>query len=135
MKKIIMSGLVAGVALLTLSVFGLFVTIWVFPTIASQYFDPAFDMQSSRVMIYYIHPFIISLALSWFWQRFKGSLTGSFITRGVEFGFIYMLVAILPMMWMIYAAMSISLEMVLTWFALGWLQAIIAGLIFEKMNP
>lgn len=135
MKKIIISGLIAGVVLLILSILGLFITIWLFPTIASQYFDPAFDMQSSRVMIYYIHPFIISLALSWFWQRFKSALTGSFITRGIEFGFIYMLVAILPMMWMIYSAMSISFEMVATWFVFGWLQGVIAGLIFEKMNP
>jgi hypothetical protein len=135
MKKIIITGLVAGAALLILSVLGLFVTIWVFPTIASQYYDPAFDMQSSRIMIYFIHPFIISLALSWFWQRFKGALAGSFLTRGIEFGSIYTLVATLPMMWMIYSAMSISLEMVATWFVFGWLQGVIAGLIFEKMNP
>jgi hypothetical protein len=135
MKKIIISGFVAGVVLLTLSVLGLYITIWLLPNIASQYFDPAFDTQSSRVMIYYLHPFVIALALSWFWSRFKGVLTGSFLTRGIEFGLIYMLVAIFPMMWLIYSAMSISLEMVATWFVLGLLQGVVSGLIFEKMNP
>lgn len=135
MKKVFIAGLVAGVVLLILSVLGLYATIWLFPSLAVQYFDPAFDTQSSRVMIYYIHPFVISLALSWFWNRTKNVLTGSFLTRGVEFGLIYALVAIFPMMWLIYSAMSISLGIVTTWFVLGLLQGIIAGLIFEKMNP
>src|ERR1700685_3594090 len=122
MKKIFIAGLVAGVVLLILSVLGLYTTIWLFPNLAAQYFDPAFDTQSSRVMIYYIHPFVISMALSWFWNRTKGVLTGSFLTRGIEFGLIYALVAIFPMMWLIYSAMSISIAMVTTWFVLGLLQ-------------
>ncbi|MEI9934651.1 MAG: hypothetical protein WDM71_07295 [Ferruginibacter sp.] len=92
-----------------------------------QYFDPAFDTQASRYKIYFIHPFIVSLALSWFWARFKGILTGSFITRGIEFGTIYAVVAILPMIWLIYSAMSVSFAMVATWLVFGVLQGIIAG--------
>ncbi len=135
MKKIISSGLAAGIVLLILSIIGLYTTILFFPKLSEQYFNPAFDKRSSKYMIYYMHPFIISMALSWFWQRFKGVLTGSFITRGIEFGFIYAIVAIFPMMWMIYAAMNVSLEMVTTWLILGLMQGLIAGLIFEKMNP
>jgi len=135
MKKIVVSGLVAGIALLVLSVLGLYITIWFFPGLAVQYFDPAFDMQSSKIMIYCIHPFIISLALAWFWSRVKGILTGSFLTRGIEFGMIYTLIATFPVMWLIYSALSISLEMVTTWFVFGLLQGVIGGLIFEKMNP
>ena len=135
MKKIIASGLVAGVALLILSVLGLFATSRIFPNVAMQYFDPAFDAESDRVLFYYLHPFIIGLALAWFWSRFKGVLTGSFITRGVEFGLIYIIVATFPMMWLIYSSMSVSLAIVSTWIVLAFLQAIVAGLIFEKMNP
>ena len=135
MKKIIIPGIVAGFVLLALSVGGLYATLWFFPGIAMQYFDPAFDMQSSRVMIYYLHPFIIAMALSFFWGRFKAVLTGSFLTRGIEFGLIYAMVAVFPMMWLIYGAMSVSIEMLATWFILAVLQGLIAGLIFEKLNP
>jgi uncharacterized membrane protein (DUF485 family) len=135
MKKIITSALVAGLVLLLLSILGLYITVWFFPGIASQYFDPAFDTQSSRVMIYFLHPFIISFALSWFWSRVKGVLNGSFVTRGIEFGLLYALVATFPMMWLIYSAMNVSLEMVATWFVLAVVQGLIAGLVFEKMNP
>ncbi len=135
MKKIVIAGLVAGFVLLVLSVIGLYLTIWLFPGLATQYFDPAFDTSSSKVMFYYIHPFVISLALSWFWSRFKGLLTGSFLTRGIEFGIIYTLIATLPMMVLIYSAMNVSSAMVTTWFVLALVQGVIAGLIFEKMNP
>jgi hypothetical protein len=135
MKRIILPGLAAGVVLLILSVLGLYATIWFFPSLAVQYFDPAFDAQQSRYMMYYIHPFIIAMALSWFWSRFKGVLSGSFLTRGFEFGLIYAIIAIFPMMWMIYSAIHISIEMVASWFILGLLQGIISGFVFEKMNP
>jgi hypothetical protein len=135
MKKILIAGLVAGVILLVLSVLGLYTTIWFFPGVASQYFDPAFNTGEGRVMLYYIHPFVISIALSWFWNRFKGTLTGSLITRGIEFGVIYTLIATLPMMVLIYSAMNVSLAIVATWFVLALVQGTVAGLVFEKMNP
>jgi hypothetical protein len=135
MKKIITSGIVAGCILLIISEIGLHLTLVLFPGIALEYFDPAFNAESSRTGLYYLHPFVISLALSWFWSRFKGVLTGGFLTRGVEFGLIYVLIATVPIMWLIYAAMNVSLAIVATWFVLALVQGVIAGLVFEKMNP
>jgi hypothetical protein len=135
MKKIILSGLLTGVVLLILSILALYATIWLFPTLAAQYYNPAFDTQAGRYMIYYIHPFVIALALSWFWDRFKGVLTGGFLTKGIEFGVVYALIALFPVMWLIYSAISVSLVMVATWWAFGLLQGVIAGLVFEKLNP
>ncbi len=135
MKKIILSGIVSGFILLLLTFIGLYCTMWFFPRLANQYFSSVFDDQSTRYPLYYIHPFVMSFALAWFWQRFKGALRGSNLGRGIEFGLIYAVVAILPMMWLIYSAMSVSLEMVATWLVLGITEGIVAGLIFEKMNP
>jgi len=135
MKKIVLAGLLAGVILCILSVLGLYMTIWFLPGLAAQYFDPAFDTGEGRVILYYLHPFVISIALSWFWNRFKGALTGSFITRGIEFGIIYTLIATLPMMVLIYSAMNVSLAIVTSWFVLALVQGTVAGLVFEKMDP
>ena len=135
MKKVIFPGLVAGVVLLILSVLGLYLNIWMFPDLAMQYFQPAFNEQSSRIMLYFIHPFIIAMALSWFWSKIKGILKGSFLTRGIEFGIIYALVATFPAMWLVFSSITVSLQMVATWFVLGLIQAIIAGLVCEMMNP
>jgi hypothetical protein len=135
MKKIFVAGLVAGVALLILSILGLYLTSWLFPGIAIEYFNPAFDTQSSKTIIYYLHPFVLGIALSWFWSRFKGMLTHSFITRSIEFGLIYVLIATVPMLWLVYSAISVSLAMVSTWLILALAQGTIAGFTFEKMNP
>jgi hypothetical protein len=135
MKKVIFPGLVAGVVLLILSILGLYLNIWIFPDLAMQYFQPAFNEQSSRIMLYFIHPFIIAMALSWFWSKIKGILKGSFLTRGIEFGIIYALIATFPAMWLVFSSITVSLQMVFTWFVLGFIQAIIAGLVCEKMNP
>ena len=135
MKKIITSGLIAGAVLLVLSILALYATIWFFPKLATQYYNPAFDNQGDRYLLYYAHPFVIGLALAWFWDRFKSSLKGSFLTKGIEFGLIYALVAIFPVMWLTYSALSVSIAMVGTWLVFGLLQGMVAGLVFEKANP
>ena len=133
-KKIIFSGLVAGIVLLLLSVIGLYATVWLFPSLAVQYFDPAFDSQSQRAILYFIHPFVAGLALAWFWDRCKNLFTGSFLGRGIEFGLLYWLVAVFPMMWLIYSSINVSLALVGSWLVFGLLQGIAAGLVLEKMN-
>ena len=99
-----------------------------------QYFDPTFDSQSERAIFYFAHPFVAGLALAWFWDRCKGLFTGSFLARGIEFGLLYWLVAVLPMMWLIYSAINVSLALVGSWLVFGLLQGIAAGLLLEKMN-
>lgn len=133
-KKIVVSGLVTGSVLLVLSILGLYGTIWVFPSLAVQYFSPAFDTQSERAVLYFIHPFVAGLAFAWFWDRCKGMLKGSFLGRGIEFGVLYWLVAVFPMMWLIYSAIDVSLPLVLSWLIFGLIQGVAAGLLLEKMN-
>jgi hypothetical protein len=133
-KKIIFSGLATGIVLLLLSVIGLYGTVWLFPGLAVQYFDPTFDSQSERAVFYFTHPFVAGLALAWFWDRCKDLFTGSFLGRAIEFGLLYWLVAVFPMMWLIYSAINVSLALVGSWLVLGLLQGMAAGLLLEKMN-
>jgi hypothetical protein len=133
-KKILVPGLVTGLVLLVVSILGLYGTIWIFPSLAVQYFGPAFDAQSERAILYFIHPFIAGLAFAWFWDRCKEMLKGSFLGRGIEFGVLYWLVAVFPMMWLIYSAIDVSLLLVLTWLIFGLIQGVVAGLLLEKMN-
>ena len=135
MKRIFISGGVTGLVLVIFSIVALYSTIWLLPGIAIEYYDSAFRSNGRGAVLYYIHPFILSLALAWFWERFKGVFTGNYVMRGIEFGLVYLIVSTLPAMWMIYSAMSVTLVIVLTWLAYGFIQAVIAGLIFERLNP
>ena len=135
MKKIITSGLIAGVALLALSYIIMLTVIQFFPALTDEYFSPVFNSSGDRDLMYYFHPFVLSLALSWVWDRFKGIIKGNFIMRGIEFGLIYGVVATIPSMWITFSAIDISLQMIGTWLLYGFVQAVVAGFIFEKTNP
>jgi hypothetical protein len=130
----VFSGLITGVVLLALSVIGLYGTVWLFPALAVQYFNPTFDTQSQRAILFFIHPFVVGMALAWFWDRCKTLFSGSYLAKGIEFGLLYWLVAVLPMMWLIYSAINVSLALVESWLVFGLLQGIAAGLVLKKMN-
>jgi hypothetical protein len=135
MKKILISGLIAGAILFILSYGGLFLAVRFFPSLFIEYNNPLFNSDGSRDMLFYMHAFIISFALSWFWDRFKGLFKGQFILRGLEFGLVYSIIALLPVMWISFSALDITVSMVISWFVYGLVQAIIAGIVFAKINP
>jgi len=135
MKKVLISGAVAGFILFIVSIVSLYLTVLILPNLALEYYSPAFKSTSLGKILYFIHPFIVSFALAWFWDRFKGQLGKSFWIKDLEFGVIYSLVATLPCMWIIYSAMAVTFEQVLTWFVYGFIQAVIAGVVFARLNP
>lgn len=106
-----------------------------FPSVFVEYNNPLFNSDGSRDLLFYLHAFIISFALSWFWDRFKGLFQGPFLIRGLEFGLVYSIVALLPVMWITFSALDITVSMVLSWFIYGLMQAIAAGIVFAKANP
>ncbi|HEY0054323.1 MAG TPA: hypothetical protein VGB63_03115 [Pedobacter sp.] len=134
MKKILFSGLIAGSLLFILSYGGLFLAVRFFPAVFVEYNNPLFNSDGSRDILFYLHAFIISFALSWFWDRFKGLFIGPTILRGLEFGLVYSFVALLPVMWITFSALDITVLMVVSWFVYGLVQAVVAGLIFAKTN-
>ncbi|MDZ4707194.1 MAG: hypothetical protein SH818_02235 [Saprospiraceae bacterium] len=135
MKKIILKGLTAGTVLLIVSYLALYLLVLLFPGIAEQYYDPIFSLEGNKTWMFFLHPFIISFALAWFWSRFKTLFNGSYWFRGLEVGLVYGLIAILPSMWMIYSALSVSLTMVISWGIYGLMQAVIAGIISARLSP
>ncbi|MBK9931085.1 MAG: hypothetical protein IPP04_14610 [Saprospiraceae bacterium] len=135
MNKIILKGLIAGGTLLLVSYLTLFLLVKFMPGLAEQYYDPMFSLEGDKAWMFFIHPFIISFALAWFWSRFKSLFEGNFWFRGFEVGVVYALIAILPSMWMIYSAFNVTLPMVISWSIYGTMQAIIAGIISAKLSP
>jgi hypothetical protein len=135
MKKILISGLIAGFILFVLSYGGLFLAVKFFPSLFVEYNSPLFNSDGGRDALFYLHPFIISFSLSWFWDRFKTLFKGVFILRGLEFGLVYSIIALLPVMWISFSALDITVPMVLSWFAYGLIQAIVAGMVFAEVNP
>lgn len=135
MKKILYSGLIAGISLFIISYGGLFLAIKFVPELFVSYNNPLFNSDGSRDILFYLHAFIISFSLAWFWERFKGLFAGGFILRGIGFGLVYALIALLPVMWITFSSLDITVAMVSSWFFYGFIQAVVAGIIFAKTNP
>jgi hypothetical protein len=135
MKKILQTGLIIGVVLFVVSYGGLFLAVKFFPRLFVEYNNPLFNSDGSRDLLFYTHAFIISFALAVMWSRFKSVFKGSSILRGLEFGCVYALVALLPVMWITFSSLDITFIMVASWFLYGLIQAIVAGILLAKLNP
>lgn len=134
MKKILTSGLVTSIVLLVFAYACLMLMPILLPKVAEEYFHPAFSRDESRNMVYFLHPVVLAFALAWFWNRFKDLFAGNMIFRGLEFGFVYSIIATIPIMILTYSALDVSLTVVGTWVLYGFFQGVIAGLIFARMH-
>ena len=136
MKKIIVSGLVAGVAIFVVSMVLSQLTNFLLPNIAQEYQNSGiFRPWSDPLMsLYFLYPFILGLVLAWFWDKTKGSFKNTKCGRGVCFGFSYWLVASIPGMLITYSSFTVSLIMVISWSLVGLVEALAAGWVLSKMN-
>lgn len=137
MKKIIISGFVAGIVLSIFSYGGLFLAVnsHLLNSFFTGYLSNVFVSDQSRDFYFYSHSMIISFALAWFWERTKSVFKGNAFLRGLEFGVMYAIAGLLPILWMTYSQIDVSETMVLSWLGFGLLQSSAAGIIFAKLNP
>ena len=124
----------AGVAIFFASYGALFAGLYFMPDYFTDYISPVFNSDENRNVFFYMHPFVLSFALAFFWMRFKQVLRSSNWFRGIEFGMLYALIALLPVMWITYSAVDVSLSMVFTWLLYGTFQSCIAGIVFEILS-
>lgn len=135
MKKSLQIGFIIGIILFVFSYGGLFLAVKFFPHLFLEYNNPLFNSNGSRDWLFYTHAFVISFALTLIWQRFKTVFKGNFIIKGIEFGCVYAVVALLPVMWITFSSLDITFTIVASWFLYGLIQAIVAGIFLAKFNP
>ena len=133
--KILKNTIIAGLAIFIFSYGGLFLAIRMFPSFFIDYINPVFNSNGDRDVYFYLHPFILALSLSLFWNRFRKMFVGNRIMIGIEFGLVYALIALLPILWITYSAMDVEFNMVATWLIYGFFQSSIAGIFFAWFNP
>lgn len=128
--------LIAGFLVLLVSLALLYSFIYLLPSIMDEYYNPVFRSSSFKTdWLFYAHPFVLSISLYWFWDRFKTTINGSLTQRAFQISLAFGIIAMFPVLWLTFSAVDISLIMVATWLAYGILQAFVAGLVFAKMSP
>jgi hypothetical protein len=135
MKKVIFSVIISGFALLMLSGAMFYASLYLLPAVTQEYLSAVFRTSGRTDWLYYAHPFVLSIALKWFWERYKNIFKGPVMLRALEVALVYGVVALLPVLWLTFSAIDVSFSMVLTWLVYGLIQAFVAGIIFAKLNP
>ena len=137
MKKVFLPGLVAGIAMLAVSMLvNQFVNMFV-PSVAAEYVNSAlFRPWSDPLMsLIFVHPFLLGFILAWVWNKVKPLfVSGSVWQKGTRFGLVVWLVASIPGMFISYSSFPVSLSMISSWLISGLISVIVAGWIFAKMN-
>jgi len=135
-SKIIIKGLIVGLAMLLTSWFMGQILFTIHPQLEGEYrnmllFRPGSDPLMSLI---YVEPFILGMILAWIWSLVKGGIKGETIAmRGVNFGFAYWVLTI-PGMIMSYGSFPLSLSMVISWSATILAQGIAAGIILSRLS-
>ena len=138
MRKILVPGLLAGVAMLVTGMMVTQIFNAVFPTLATEYTNPGlFRSWSDPIMsLFFLYPFLLGLILAWVWDKTKKLLSSKDImTRGWQFGASYWVISSIPGMFITYSSFPVSLLLVISWSISGLVQAGVAGWLFAKMNP
>lgn len=131
MKKIILSGLAAGFAMLATSL--ILGVVWnkIFPGLQAEYANAnLFRPWSDPLMSFmFVQPILVGFLLAWIWDKIKLSPI-----TGLKFGLTYWIVT-LPGLLMSYSCFPISGIMISTWVFSMLAQSLVAGLVYGKMNP
>lgn len=135
MKNVLIAWLIASIVMLLLGLGMLYAGVYLFPQLGDEYFSPVFREAGETDWTFFAHPFILGIALKWFWERYKNIFKGGVVLRAVEVALVYGIVALLPVLWLTFSAIDVSFKMTLTWFIYGIVQSFAAGLVFAKLNP
>jgi hypothetical protein len=135
MKKIILPGVIAGIAILVLGMLVSYLFMLI-PSVSADYANTAImrQWQDPLMMLFFLYPFILGIILAFIWDKSKTLFKGTLWKRGCNFGLAIFLIATIPGMFITYTSMPYSLMTVISWTVGGLLNALVAGWIFAKMN-
>jgi hypothetical protein len=134
-KKVIASGLFSGLiifiaSMLISKIFGV-----IFPWLNAEYINESIfrPWSDPLMLLYFVYPFLLGIILAWLWQKTK-SIFGENIKGGINFGIVYWAITSIPGMFITYSSFRVSLLLVTSWSVAGLIGAILAGIVFVKLD-
>jgi hypothetical protein len=136
MKKILLPGLVAGIAGLAANWAIGFLFMFAFPSMNTEYSnEQIFHPWSDPLMnLYYIYFFLLAFGLAWAWNKSKSLFAKTYLANVLNFTLVYWLISTIPGMLMTISSFKVSGIMVLSWTVGAFAQLFVISLILMKMN-
>jgi len=137
MKKVILSGIIAGLLILIVE-FGITGLFGLFPQVNADYNNPsiisAVSGSSILTLFVFIYPFILGILFSWLWEKSKSLFKGAWIRRGLYFGIVIGVLTLFIFTIPAVIVSSFSLLTIISLVASTLLKPMAAGVIFSRMN-
>lgn len=136
MKRIILVGLLAGLAMLVVAMITNFLFVFLFPALIGEYNNPYLFVPWTelRFSLMYVYSFLLGILLAWVWYHVKGVIKAKgFVEKGIRFGVIYWIVSSIPGLVITYGTFPISLVMFSSWLVGCLVQVMCAGVIYAKL--
>jgi hypothetical protein len=136
MKKVLVPGLVAAIGMIAAIMVLGYLSNLLFPSVKAEYESTTmFRPWSDPLMyLYFIQPFLLSISLTWGWDKIKNLFHGGLGRKAFNLTLVYMIMASLPGMLMTISSFQVSALMTLTWTISSFFQVWIAALIFIRMS-
>lgn len=108
----------------------------IFPSINQEYMNESIfrPWDDPLMMAFFLQPFVVGFIFAYFWSLIKDKLKGSINARALGFAKTYFIVAIFAGMFATFTSFQLSLLIVLSWTIGGFLEALVAAYIFQKVK-
>ena len=135
MKKIILPGILVGVVNLILGT-AISYLFMLLPQVSADYYNTSImrPWADPIMSLFFIYPFVLGIALAWAWDKSKTLFQGTWVERGTKFGLALFVISTIPGMLVSYSSFPLSILTIISWTVSGLICAMVAGMIFAKIN-
>lgn len=136
MKKVLGTGLVAGLAMVAGNIVLNSLMNAVLPQLQDEYMKNSIfrPWEDPIMMLFFLYPITLGFALSWVWSKTKHLFQGGALKRGINFGLVYFLVSGIPTFLINFSSFDLPIQMILSWTFMGAVNGMVAGIILAKLN-
>ena len=131
--KFLMSGVAAGVVILVLSQAMQLIVASIMPynvlTLAGMR-----SVNDPIMILFFLHPFVLGLAMAYAYQHIVGSLKGNEVSKGTSFGALMWLVVSVPSAFLVWSSMNYPIGFTVSSIIGGLLYMLAAGILIAKMS-
>lgn len=106
------------------------------PSLKTEYQNTALyrPWEDPMMYLFFLQPFILCGTLVWGWARIKDHFTGSTGSKALQVALIMFFLTVIPGMLMTLSSFKVSVVATATWTVSGFLQVLVAALVFIRMS-
>lgn len=137
MKKVITTGLAAGIAMLAVNMLIINpIFSKLFPYFQEVYENPVIfrAMDDPLMALFFLYPITLALAMAWVWDKVKHEFRGGVCQQATQVAVIYFFIAVVPMLCINFASFNLPPMMIISWAVMSVVNGFVGGAVLAKLN-